>query len=592
VSRRSSTSINLLTLLMLGAAACLAGIVALLFIEPRLAPGPLRPPRAGMPPTALALQPLPATAPPAAGYPTLPPEWTATASPAEEPSATAAPSATSVLAGTEAVLPDRAATAANAGDGRVTADGQNLRLRSFPGTAGPVVAFLDAFTPLVIIGRTPDNAWLEVTVEGGRRGWVLAAFVEVYIGLSSVPVTGAALDASPTPLSLGEARVSVSGDNLRLRAGPGTAGAIVASLPAGMQLDIQGRTSDNAWLEVITADRQHGWVMRQFVEVFIDLSSVPVTGTAVNATAVPSATSAGGAQAPLTATRAPVAAVPSNAPPASQATATPPPGATPTLPPPTGGYVDSTYLTGLSAHARDIYLRGLSLGNRANVFSKVGDSITVSPHFLVPFGNGQFNLRDYAWLADVISFYAGGWARNGNSFANTSLAAKGGWSSFSVLSPPAADTSMCRANESPLACEYRLVRPAVALIMLGTNDVFDTSADGYRANLRRVVADSLQMGVIPVLSTIPPFLRSGYEARPDEFNAIVAEVAHEYDVPVWHYWAALQNLPNLGLSSDGVHPSTAPNPADFTPDNLQYGMTVRNLTALQVLDTIWRQVMH
>jgi hypothetical protein len=30
----------------------------------------------------------------------------------------------------------------------------------------------------------------------------------------------------------------------------------------------------------------------------------------------------------------------------------------------------------------------------------------------------------------------------------------------------------------------------------------------------------------------------------------------------------------------------------FTPENLKYGYTVRNLTALQALDAIWRLVIY
>jgi hypothetical protein len=278
----------------------------------------------------------------------------------------------------------------------------------------------------------------------------------------------------------------------------------------------------------------------------------------------------------------------------AQVTATaPPPTATSTSPPaPPGGYTDSTYLTGLSEHTRQIFLAGQALGNRTNVFSKVGDSITVSPQFLLPFGQGQYNLRDYAHLGEAVGFFAGGWARNGNPFVNSSLAAKGGWSSFSVLSPSQADKTVCRASESPLRCEYRLSRPAVALILVGTNDILDTSTDGYRANMRRIIEDTLGLGIVPVISTLPPFQRAGYEARVDEFNGILVALAQEYDIPVWHYWAALQPLPNQGLSSDGVHPSAAPNPADFTSENLLYGHTVRNLTALQALDALWRQVMR
>jgi hypothetical protein len=247
---------------------------------------------------------------------------------------------------------------------------------------------------------------------------------------------------------------------------------------------------------------------------------------------------------------------------------------------------------GISDHARQIYLAGQALGNRANVFSKVGDSITVSPQFLAPIGYNQYDLRGYGHLAEVVDFYRAGWARTSNAFANTSLAAKGGWSTFSVLAPSVADHTYCYANESPLVCEYRLTKPAVALIMLGTNDVMGTSNEAYVANLRRIVSDSIAAGVVPVLSTIPPFLRVGYEARADELNNLIVAVAQENDLPVWNYWAALQPLPNKGMGPDGVHPAWAPNATDFTAENLQYGSTMRNLTALMVLDALWRQVMN
>jgi hypothetical protein len=54
-------------------------------------------------------------------------------------------------------------------------------------------------------------------------------------------------------------------------------------------------------------------------------------------------------------------------------------------------------------------------------------------------------------------------------------------------------------------------------------------------------------------------------------------------------------LPDAGLSEDGLHPSAPPNPsvngANFTGDNLRYGYVMRNLTALQVLDTLRREVL-
>jgi hypothetical protein len=229
------------------------------------------------------------------------------------------------------------------------------------------------------------------------------------------------------------------------------------------------------------------------------------------------------------------------------------------------------------------------MGNRANVFSKVGDSITVSNAFLKPFSEGNYNLRDYAYLQPVIDYYLVETARDNNSFANASLAAKGGWSVWHEFDADSADSSACLPGETPLVCEYRVVRPAVALILLGTNDVLTMSTGRYEEFMRRVIETSIDMGVIPVVSTLPDYYSE--EAKVRAMNEIIVRLSREYQVPLWDYWASLQPYPKRGLSIDGVHPSWAV-PADFTPDYLHYGLTNRNLTALQALDTLWRLVIE
>lgn len=607
---RSFEVLSLLALLALCAAAAVVAVVALAFAQPGLLPAVLRPAGLDLPASALPVEALAATnaalaaTDAAAEYPTFPPEWTrtpeptATATAPPAPAATATPTrspATAARTAAASPLPNLSATAAAGPDARVRADARGLRLRDVPGTAGNVVAFLEAEVVLDVAGRTADNAWLQVLTEAGQRGWVMTEFLDVYVDLAQVPLTaGGVLDASATPATTGNARVSSTGDNLRLRAGPGTAGTVIANLAAGSSLGVVGRTADNAWLEVNTEAAQHGWVMARYVDLFVSLTTVPVTGTAVDATPQPSATARPVALALPSATWPPTVApaLPTAAPLPAATLAAAGPLPAPATPPGSGAYVAGDYLTGLSPHAREIFLAGQALGNQANVFSKVGDSITVSPQFLSPIGFGQFDLRDYGHLAEAVSFFAAGRARTGNPFANTSLAARGGWSSFSVLSPSLADKTLCQVGESPLVCEYRHNRPALALIMLGTNDVPETSLEGYRENLRRIVADSVSRGIVPVLSTIPPFLRAAYAGRVEALNAVAVEVAQESGVPVWRYWEALQPLPNFGLGTDGVHPAWAPNATDFTPANLAYGSTVRNLTALLVLDAFLHQVVE
>ena len=70
-------------------------------------------------------------------------------------------------------------------------------------------------------------------------------------------------------------------------------------------------------------------------------------------------------------------------------------------------------------------------------------------------------------------------------------------------------------------------------------------------------------------------------------------MAQQYSIPLWDYWAALQPVPNQGIGPDGIHPSVPADnqTANFTGDHLNYGYTVRNLTALQVLNAVWRQAL-
>jgi hypothetical protein len=265
------------------------------------------------------------------------------------------------------------------------------------------------------------------------------------------------------------------------------------------------------------------------------------------------------------------------------------PSPTPTLEPgvelPTG----YPYISGIKPRAFEIFAAGQSMGNRANVFSKVGDSITASDVFLKPFSERNYNLRDHAYLQAVIDYYLEETARDGDSFANTSLAANGGWSVWHEFDAESADPTVCLPGEVPLVCEYRVVRPAVALILLGTNDVLTMSTGRYEEYMRRIIETSIDMGVIPVVSTLPDYFSE--EAKVQEMNEVIIRLTEEYRVPLWNYWASLAGFPKRGLSVDGVHPSWAV-PADFTPDYLHYGMTNRNLTALQALDAVWRLVIR
>lgn len=234
-------------------------------------------------------------------------------------------------------------------------------------------------------------------------------------------------------------------------------------------------------------------------------------------------------------------------------------------------------------HLRSIAEFGQQQGNRMHVFAKVGDSITATTNYLVPLGDPSYN----PWLTGLAqvgpelldSFYLYRTPIDGsgyNSFNRPSAAAFAGWTTV--------DGARALPNE------LTAIKPAIALIMFGTNDMvlFRNSAQ-FAAQLRDVAQVAIDHGVIPILSTIPDFFYQSAEPNPavHEHNQMIVQVARELNIPVWNYWKAIQELPRKGISVDAVHPSTAPaGAAWFGPGGLLFGYNVRNLTALQVLDHV------
>lgn len=245
-------------------------------------------------------------------------------------------------------------------------------------------------------------------------------------------------------------------------------------------------------------------------------------------------------------------------------------------------------ISGITKKSRDIFLAGQTLGNRANVFSKIGDSITFDGHFLSDIGNGRAVWYDYANLAPAARFFMQQKARTGNSFNNDTRAAFPGWEAIDLTDPSKASPDC--GGHSPLDCELGSVKPSVAIIMIGTNDsTGHEDLAWFQGYINQIIEKCIQAGVIPVLSTIP---WNAYEdVRP--YNAAITESARTYDVPLLDTYGAFETLPNHGVGGDGVHPTVPPdgNTANFSTQGLLYGYTLRNLITLQMLDALWRQVL-
>lgn len=223
-----------------------------------------------------------------------------------------------------------------------------------------------------------------------------------------------------------------------------------------------------------------------------------------------------------------------------------------------------------------IYRKGLELGNNPRAFSKVGDCGSTPAWFLGNFDLSEkyYSLGDHQYLKPIIQEFQG-------SFERTSLAAKSGFNASSIFAPIWANREYCQPGESPLECEYRTHRPMFAIITLGTNDIWHQ--EDFEPQMRKIIETSIENGIIPILSTKADNLEGDHY-----INATIAKLAIEYDIPLWNYWLAVQPLPNHGLQKDGAHLTWGPTKFD-DPQALQTAWTIRNLTALQVLDVVWQE---
>lgn len=422
---------------------------------------------------------------------------------------------------------------------------------------GMAIAIHTEGAELRVLGREddPDNGGIWVYVvprEGGRAGWVPAASLDFGEGVD--PLVLPVVDGSSTQTPFLYRIEAVTRAAVHLWTNPGAEKVLLREIAMNVPLTVVGRNESAEWFEV-EVEGVVGWVTRTFIEPASDLTVLPVT----------------------------YVLSPEDAQHMAQVMAS-----LPMLPAQHAGVVSNIGPTAL-----DIYRRGQELGNDSHVFAKVGDSITASTLFLTQIGQGMMRLEAYEYLRPVVEHFLIGRIQGSTPFEYPSLAARTGWRSDDLLNPARNPSALCAADEFPLMCEYRISRPSIALIMIGTNDLAQVSSSDYRRNLETIVEISIARGVVPVLSTLPDRLNSPTSGRVREFNAIIRDVALTYQVPLWDYWLAMGSLPNWGISIDGIHPSHPEDLATaiFTPQDLDYGYTVRNLTALMLLDAVWRGVM-
>jgi hypothetical protein len=224
----------------------------------------------------------------------------------------------------------------------------------------------------------------------------------------------------------------------------------------------------------------------------------------------------------------------------------------------------------VSQHAREIYELGQSLGNDPNAFSIFGDCQSLPEVFLGMYVTDKKMFSSLpADLQETVTHFRG-------SLNRSSPTSKDGTTSGALLWEKWHENKFdCTRAETPMDCELRQHNPSFVLIMVGTH--WEGARNEYY--LRIILDALLERGVLPILST-----KADNREGDNSLNLQAAELAAEYDLPLWNFWTVVNDLPNRGLYTK----ETERRLGDiYLTDQ---ALALRRFSALRLLDAIWRAV--
>ena len=171
-----------------------------------------------------------------------------------------------------------------------------VNVRAEPSTASPVLGIIPANTRIEIIGKDPGGNWWQINYPHpeavGGKGWVTAQYITV-AGTPEVPVIGG-IEAQNS------GNVAVIQQQLNVRSGPGTDFNSLGTLNPQDVVNLTGKDSNGAWLQIDfpTGPEGKGWISAAFVQargaenlpIIAESGLVVGTGTPTSLPATPTPT--------------------------------------------------------------------------------------------------------------------------------------------------------------------------------------------------------------------------------------------------------------------------------------------------------------
>jgi hypothetical protein len=223
----------------------------------------------------------------------------------------------------------------------------------------------------------------------------------------------------------------------------------------------------------------------------------------------------------------------------------------------------------VTRHVLEIYQLGQELGRNPHAISIFGDCQSVPEEFL-----GLYEVNEDAYnqlsqnLQETVDYFAG-------SLNHDSPTVKPGTTTGALLWAEWHEGKFgCQIGESPVDCEIRNNNPAFVIIAVGTH-----YEGRNRYYMELIIEDLLEKGIVPILST-----KADNREGDHRINLQTAQLAVDYNLPLWNFWATTSHLPNNGLV---VHAGEEFLGRIYFNDEVK---EIHRISALEVLDTMWRAV--
>jgi hypothetical protein len=218
---------------------------------------------------------------------------------------------------------------------------------------------------------------------------------------------------------------------------------------------------------------------------------------------------------------------------------------------------------------RAIYEYGQKLGNDPHAFSIFGDCQSRPGEFMGVFETDPSVVEGLPpELQETVAYFQGSLNRESPTAQDGTTPGALLWNQWHH------GDYGCSFSETPVECELRIHRPSFVIIQVGTH--FESRNTEY---LRTIILQLMDAGVVPILAT-----KADNREKDERINRDMWNLASEYDLPLWNFWAAVTDLPNRGLYTRSDRPLQGD---IYLTDE---ALLRHRLTGLQALNAVWRVV--